>query len=81
MSNINFLARAFELADSGKFSRITRIRVALAREGFTLRQLSQLGGKELSKELRARIAATRPVAIEDVGKIEPRSRGRGSKAL
>jgi len=59
MSNIDFVRRAFELADSGKYSRVSEIRAVLAREGFSLRQLSQLSGKQLAQNLRARIAAAR----------------------
>ena len=59
MSNQNFLQRAFELADTGKYARVSDVRSALVREGFSLRQLSQLGGKDLSRQLKARIAAAR----------------------
>ena len=62
MTNTEFVRRAFELADSGKYSRVSEIRAVMAREGFSLRQLSQLGGKQLAQNLRARIAAARPSA-------------------
>lgn len=59
MTNTEFVRRAFELADSGKYLRVSEIRAVMAREGFSLRQLSQLGGKQLAQNLRARIAAAR----------------------
>jgi len=59
MSNHEFLRRAFELADSGKYPSVQSIRKALERENFSLRELSQLGGKSLWQQLRARIAAAR----------------------
>jgi hypothetical protein len=34
----------------------------MAREGFSLWQLSQLSGKQLAQNLKARIAAARPSA-------------------
>jgi hypothetical protein len=57
MSNIEFIRRAYELADSGKYSRVSEIRVVMAREGFSQRQLSQLSGRQLALHLKARIAA------------------------
>jgi hypothetical protein len=57
MSNIEFIKRAQELADSGRFSRVSEIRAAMAREGFSLWQLSQLSGQQLAQNLKARIAA------------------------
>jgi hypothetical protein len=45
MSNINFVQRAYELADSGNYSGVSEIRAVMTREGFSLRQLSQLSGK------------------------------------
>jgi hypothetical protein len=57
MSNIEFIKRAQELADSGRYSRVSEIRAAMAREGFSLWQLSQLSGKQLAQNLKARIAA------------------------
>jgi hypothetical protein len=62
MSNIEFIKRAQELADSGRYSRVSEIRAAMAREGFSLWQLSQLSGKQLAQNLKARIAAARPSA-------------------
>jgi len=62
MSNIEFIKRAQELADSGRYSRFSEIRAAMAREGFSLWQLSQLSGKQLAQNLKARIAAARPSA-------------------
>jgi len=62
MSNTDFIRRAYALADSGKYSRVSEIRAVMAREGFSLRQLSQLSGKQLAQNLRARIAAARPAA-------------------
>ena len=59
MSNTEFVRRAYELADSGKYSRVSEIRAVMAREGFSLRQLSQLSGKQLALQLRTRIAAAR----------------------
>ena len=59
MSNTEFIRRAYALADSGKYSRVSEIRAALAREGFSLHQLSQLSGKQLALNLKARIAAAR----------------------
>jgi hypothetical protein len=57
MSNTEFIRRAYELADSGRYSRVSEIRAVMAREGFSLRQLSQLGGRQLALHLKARIAA------------------------
>lgn len=57
MSNVDFLRRAFELADSGNYSSVSSIRAALVREHFTLHQLSQLAGRQLSKQLRDRMTA------------------------
>ena len=62
MTNTEFIRRAYALADSGKYSRVSEIRAVMAREGFSLRQLSQLSGKQLAQNLRARIAAARPGA-------------------
>jgi len=59
MSNVEFIKRAQELADSGRYSRVSEIRAVMAREGFSLAQLSQLSGKQLSLHLKARIAAAR----------------------
>jgi hypothetical protein len=59
MSNIDFLARAYALADTGDYSTVTQIRKALTKEGFSLFQLSQLAGKELQGKLGQRIAAAR----------------------
>lgn len=59
MLNQDFIERAFALADTGKYRGINGIRAVLAREGFTLRQLSQLRGKVLAKQIRARIAVAR----------------------
>jgi len=59
MVNHNFLQRAFELAESGDCSTIREIRAALIRDGFSLWQLSQLGGKELARQLRAKIVAAK----------------------
>jgi len=59
MSNINFVQRAYELADSGNYSGVSEIRAVMTREGFSLRQLSQLSGKQLTQQLKARIAAAR----------------------
>ena len=59
MSNTEFVRRAYELADSGNYSRVSEIRAVMAREGFSLRQLSQLSGKQLALQLRTRIAAAR----------------------
>jgi len=57
LNNNDCIARAFELADTGKYTRISQIRVVLGQEGFSLWQLSQLAGKDLAGKLRARIAA------------------------
>lgn len=57
MSNVEFLQRAYELAESGAYSRVSEIRAAMTREGFSLQQLAQLGGRQLARELKARIAA------------------------
>jgi hypothetical protein len=57
MSNTEFIKRAQELADSGKYSRVSEIRATMAREGFSLWQLSQLSGKQLALHLKARMAA------------------------
>jgi len=59
MSNTEFIRRAYELADSGKYSRVSEIRAVMAREGFSLHQLSQLSGKQLALNLKTRIAAAR----------------------
>jgi len=55
----NLLARAFALAETGKYSTVTQIRKELTKEGFSQFQLSQLSGKELTRKLRARIVAVR----------------------
>jgi hypothetical protein len=57
MSTSIFIERAFELADSGKYSRVSEIRAVMTREGFSLRELSQLSGRHLARQLRAKIAA------------------------
>jgi hypothetical protein len=57
MSSINFVQRAYELADSGNYSRVSEIRAVMTREGFSLRQLSQLSGKQLAQQLKDRMAA------------------------
>ena len=57
MSNVDFLRRAFELADSGKHASVSSIRAALVGERYSLHQLSQLAGRQLAKQLRDRIAA------------------------
>jgi len=62
MSNNDFIKRAQELADSGRYSRVTEIRAVMAHEGFSLWQLSQLSGKQLSQQLKARMAAAQPDA-------------------
>jgi len=59
MSNNTFIQRAQELADSGRYSRVSEIRAAMAREGFSLWQLSQLSGKQLALQLKIRISAAR----------------------
>jgi len=59
MSNDEFLRRAFELADSGKYPSVRSIRAALRRENFSLRELSQLGGRTLWQQLSARIGTAR----------------------
>jgi hypothetical protein len=59
MSNVDFLRRAHELAESGAYTRVSEIRVVMAREGFSLHQLSQLGGKQLALQLKEKIAAAR----------------------
>jgi hypothetical protein len=59
MSNQDFLRRAFELADTGEYSSVGDIRKVLVQERFTLRELSQLGGKQLAQQLRDRIKAAR----------------------
>ena len=64
MSNIDFLARAYALADTGKFATVTEIRKALTNEGFSLWQISQLAGKELQSRLRERIAAARSTHLQ-----------------
>jgi len=62
MSNQVFLQRAFELADSGDYKRVSEIREVMTREGFTLRELSQLSGRHLARQLRAKMAAARSIA-------------------
>ena len=64
MLNQQFLRRAIELAESGKYFRVSQIRAAMGREGFSLRQLSQLGGKALSDLLKAKIASANPKKIK-----------------
>jgi hypothetical protein len=59
MLNNDFIHRAFELADTGEFRAVSQIRTVLAREGFSLRQLFQLSGKEIAGKLKVRIAAAR----------------------
>ena len=58
MSSMEFLRRAYGLSDSGAYSRGSEIRAVMGREGFSLHQLSQLGGKQLAQQLKDRIAAT-----------------------
>ena len=60
MSTNEFLSRAFELADSGKYARVSEIRAVMTHEGFSLRELSQLSGRHLSRQLKARISAANP---------------------
>ena len=60
MSNNEFLSRAFAPADSGKYARVSEIRAVMTREGFSLRELSQLSGRHLSRQLKARISAAKP---------------------
>jgi hypothetical protein len=60
MSNLNLVQRAFELADSGNYTRVGEIRMALSREGYTLLEMSQLSGKHLVRQLRARMLAASP---------------------
>jgi hypothetical protein len=69
MSNHDFLQRAYELADSGEYSRVSQIRATLVREGFSLHALSQLSGRQLARQLKARIAAAQ-------GKQSAPARGR-----
>lgn len=59
MLNSDFIRRAFELADTGQYARVSQIRAAMGREGYTLRQLSQLAGKQLRAQLKERIRAAR----------------------
>jgi len=61
MSNVDFIRRAFELADTGQYTRVSQIRSALLREDFTLSQLTQLAGKKLHGQLKARILAARSI--------------------
>lgn len=59
MSNVDLLARAYALADTGNYSTVTQIRNALSKDGFSSWELSQLSGKELAGKLRARMSAAK----------------------
>ena len=59
MSNSEFIKRAFELADSGNYSQVSQIRAVMTREGFSLKELTQLSGKHLAGQLRIIIATAR----------------------
>lgn len=62
MGNHDFLERVFALAGGGMVRTIDDLRGALLAEGYTQKELWQLGGPVLSRQLRARIeaAAGRP---------------------
>jgi len=66
MSNDKFIKRAFDLADSGNYSRVSEIRAMMTREGFTLREVNQLSGKQLAGQLRTimTMAVQRPKAAQ-----------------
>jgi hypothetical protein len=55
MSNQSLLERAFELAESGTVEDTRALQQKLLKEGFTYRQISQIGGSALSKQLLAKI--------------------------
>ena len=59
MSNSEFIKRAFELADSGDYSQVSQVRAILTREGFSLREIHQLSGKQLARQLKVRMTAAR----------------------
>ena len=59
MSNQAFLKRAFELAESGEFAKVSDIRKAMTQEGFPLYLVSQLSGRQLAQQLRTKILAAR----------------------
>ena len=59
--NVSTLERAFELAATGLFSTVTKIRLRLAREGY---QHEQIEGPELAKQLVAMTKAShRPARL------------------
>lgn len=62
MANLDFLERAFALAENGNVRTIHGIRGTLLGEGYSKRELAQLSGWVLSRQLRARIV--------DAGKSE-----------
>jgi hypothetical protein len=55
MANHDFLERAFALAESGNVRKYDDIRGTLRREGYSKRELAQLSGRALSRQLRARM--------------------------
>jgi hypothetical protein len=64
MANHDFLERAFALAESGGVSKIDEIRGTLLLEGYSHREVAQLSGPALSRQLRARmVAAGKPECI------------------
>ena len=69
------LERAFELARTGQFKTKSLIATAMLREGFSLDEVAQLYGRELSRQLRmaARAAnpqAARPATAEHISQRE-----------
>jgi hypothetical protein len=71
MGNHDFLERAFALADGGMVRTIDDIRGALLREGYTYKEVAQLSGSVLRRQLRARIRiAARNAAIDLTGKLK-----------
>ena len=61
MHTKTILERAFELADSGEFESITDLQKRLKSEGYTLDQLS---GRTLTRQLKARMVAAKPPALQ-----------------
>lgn len=62
MSTLDLLERAFQLAESGRAQSVKEIRVLLAREGYSALDLLALSGPTLTRQLSARIKASRLAA-------------------
>ena len=59
MGNLELLEKAFSLADSGEVSNMIELRRALIADGITALDLQQFCGRNLNKQLSARIAWSR----------------------